>query len=176
MRDDDIIPLDPRTPLSRVLIGGLALAVLSLAAVLLIDGRLARAVPRDFLPAFAAVMIDHSEVFGDGCGVMFFLAGVWLLDPNRRRCLPRLALACWGSGIAANVVKLCIARPRPYQWIADTADGTSASFGSWFPLASQGTAWQSFPSAHTATAVGLAIGLSVLYPRGRVLFIGLAAL
>ena len=35
---------------------------------------------------------------------------------------------------------------------------------------------QSFPSAHTATAVGLAIGLSWMYPRGRWLFAVFAAL
>jgi membrane-associated phospholipid phosphatase len=35
---------------------------------------------------------------------------------------------------------------------------------------------QSFPSAHSATAVGLAIGLSWLYPRGRWLFAAFAGL
>ena len=33
-----------------------------------------------------------------------------------------------------------------------------------------------FPSAHAATAVGLAIALGVLYPRGRWLFIAFAFL
>ena len=35
---------------------------------------------------------------------------------------------------------------------------------------------QSFPSGHTATAVGLAFGLGWLYPRGRWLFLGFAVL
>jgi undecaprenyl-diphosphatase len=39
-----------------------------------------------------------------------------------------------------------------------------------------GHALQSFPSAHAATAVGLAIGLSALHPRGRWLFAAFALL
>jgi undecaprenyl-diphosphatase len=35
---------------------------------------------------------------------------------------------------------------------------------------------QAFPSAHTATAFGLAIGLTWLYPRGRWLFATFAVL
>ncbi len=39
-----------------------------------------------------------------------------------------------------------------------------------------GSASQSFTSAHTATAVGLALGLGWLFPRGRWLFVGFAVL
>ena len=35
---------------------------------------------------------------------------------------------------------------------------------------------QSFPSGHTATAVGLTVGLIRLYPHGRHLFVALAVL
>ena len=45
------------------------------------------------------------------------------------------------------------------------------------PLAtSSSRSAQSFPSAHTATAVGLALGLGSLYPQGRRYFAALAAL
>jgi membrane-associated phospholipid phosphatase len=45
-----------------------------------------------------------------------------------------------------------------------------SSFGPWLPLGSLGSPNQSFPSAHTATAMGLAIALMVVYPRARWLF------
>ena len=57
-----------------------------------------------------------------------------------------------------------------------TDGGVAESFGRWFPLLGEGSAGQSFPSAHTATAVGLAIALSWLYPRGRWMFATLALL
>jgi membrane-associated phospholipid phosphatase len=44
------------------------------------------------------------------------------------------------------------------------------------PLISGGSDGQSFPSAHTATAVGLSAALIWLYPQGRLLFTLLAAL
>ena len=36
--------------------------------------------------------------------------------------------------------------------------------------------FQSFPSGHTATAVGLAIGLTYVFPRGKYLFAVLAVM
>ena len=36
--------------------------------------------------------------------------------------------------------------------------------------------YQSFPSGHTATAVGLAVALACAYPRGRWFFAGMALL
>jgi membrane-associated phospholipid phosphatase len=153
----------------------LLLAVPACAARWWLDEPLALATLHLDLPHFVFTMIDHSEVFGDGCGVLFFIAAVWMLDPARRRCLPRLMAAGYGSGLAVNVVKLCIARPRPFYWMEQRLAG-GAQFGDWFPLASNGSAWQSFPSGHTATAVGLALALSSLYPRGRALFATLAVL
>ena len=152
------------------------LAVLAAAAVPTIDGPLAVAAMHTELPHFVFTMIIHSEVFGDGCGVLFFFAAVWLLDPARRRCLPRLIACAYGSGLAVNVVKLFVARARPFYWLEQQGGKGLPSFGEWFPMGGNGTAWQSFPSGHTATAVGLALGLAALYPRGRVLFLSLAVL
>jgi membrane-associated phospholipid phosphatase len=152
------------------------LALLAAAAVPTVDGPLAVASMHTDLPHFVFTMIIHSEVFGDGCGVLFFFVAVWLLDPARRRCLPRLIACAYGSGLAVNVVKLFIARARPFYWLEQQGGKGLPSFGEWLPLGSNGTAWQSFPSGHTATAVGLALGLAALYPRGRVLFLAMAVL
>jgi len=151
-------------------------AVLAAAAMPTLDGPLAVASMHTELPHFVFTMIIHSEVFGDGCGVLFFFAAVWLLDPARRRCLPRLIACAYGSGLMVNVVKLLVARPRPFYWLEHQGGRGLPSFSQWLPLGSNGTAWQSFPSGHTATAVGLALGLAALYPRGRVLFLTLAVL
>ena len=44
------------------------------------------------------------------------------------------------------------------------------TFGGWLPPLTGNEDMQSFPSGHTATAVGLAIALTMLYPRGWWLF------
>jgi membrane-associated phospholipid phosphatase len=133
----------------------------------------------DFPATFPRTLIaigNHAEVFGNGATIPFFLAAVWMLDPARRRMLPRLACASWGSGIVANLVKLCVTRQRPYRWLDVGSGGIGEQFGGWFPLAGNQSMNQSFPSAHTATAVGLAFGLAALYPRGGKLFGLLAGL
>ena len=75
----------------------------------------------------------------------------------------------------ANLGKLVVARTRPNDF--DFAGGVWSTFGGWAPILTSGDlgealdhSVQSFPSGHTATAVGLAIGLSRLYPRGKWLF------
>jgi membrane-associated phospholipid phosphatase len=51
-----------------------------------------------------------------------------------------------------------------------------STFGQWFSALGAGSPGQSFPSAHTATAVGFAAALTWLYPQGRLLFPLLAVL
>src|SRR5262245_47439510 len=51
-------------------------ALLAALAVSTVDGPLAVASMHTELPHFVFTMIIHSEVFGDGCGVLFFFAAV----------------------------------------------------------------------------------------------------
>src|SRR4029450_13217898 len=74
-----------------------------------------------------------------------------------------------------------VARLRPGA--AELSGSAMNTFITWLPIANRsalgrdyGYALQSFPSAHAATAVGLAIGLSMLYPRGKWLFAAFALL
>ena len=147
----------------------LALAWVSLSA----DLPLARwAAGRDY-PRAVRELMSISEAFGHGVGVTLIVITIFVLDPARRRRLPRLIAAVLSSGLGANLVKLLIARDRPSA--ADLAQTDAiGTFAGWLPLAHNGSLHQSFPSAHTATAVGLAIMLSALYPRGRWLFAVLA--
>ena len=79
------------------------------------------------------------------------------------------------AGLAANLAKLCIARTRPSQFDFD-ALRILDSFVGWFPLGRGGSGFQSFPSAHTASAFGFAALLVWAYPRGRPAFLLLAGL
>jgi membrane-associated phospholipid phosphatase len=99
---------------------------------------------------------------------------IYVLDPARRRKLARVLAMSFGAGMVANWLKLLVARVRPHRF--DFAGTVQDTFLRWLPLGAGGSARQSFPSGHTATAVGLAIGLAWLYPRGRWLFAGMAVL
>src|SRR4029078_10475841 len=81
----------------------------------------------------------------------------------------------------ADTIKLFVARTRPHA--THNLATVSYTFVAALPLLNiaalkdgYGHHVQSFPSAHAATAVGLAIALSHLYPRGRWLFAMFAAL
>jgi hypothetical protein len=79
----------------------------------------------------------------------------------------------------ANAVKMCVARYRPHA-LAEQ-EYVWQTFAGVFPVVTSGN-WraalespiQSFPSGHTATAAGLAIGLAWLYPHGARWFFLLA--
>jgi membrane-associated phospholipid phosphatase len=127
-------------------------------------------------------LIRLSEVFAWGGSVALIVAVAAVLDRRGWRIGLVLGIASLGSGLAADGVKLLVARTRPAATAleATTASGT---FVRWFPgathttLESQfGHGQQSFPSGHAATAIGLAVGLAALYPRARWLFFVLAAL
>ncbi len=82
-------------------------------------------------------------------------------------------------GLAADVIKLLVHRVRPCRYDFQSGEpifrGLSftsvESFGDIFEAS-----YHSVPSAHTAVAVGLAVALGWLYPRGRSWFLLVAAL
>ena len=125
-------------------------------------------------PGFLRECLELVEPFGNGLGVIVIVAAVAMLDPFRRAAVPRIMAASLGAGLMADIVKLMIVRTRPchFTFQGDVWD----TFGGFFPLVSAGSGGQSFPSAHTATAVGLAAVLIRFYPRGRGLFVCLAVL
>lgn len=116
--------------------------------------------------------LEICESFGHGFGAFLIVMAVRALDPNRRRTVPWLIAGSIGAGIVANLFKLVVRRTRPRDF-----DFTNGSV--WHTYTSDAGStitMHSFPSAHTATAVGLAVVLSELYPRGRVYFFILACL
>ena len=92
------------------------------------------------------------------------------LDPGRRWAIPRVLACALAAGGAADLLKMTVMRCRPYDLPFPFPASVWNTFGDWWPILSGGSESQSFPSAHTATAVGLAAGLIWLYPRGRLVF------
>ncbi len=115
------------------------------------------------------------EPFGQGMlGLPLALIAIHQLDPQRRWAIPRVIACTLLAGGAADLLKMLVARTRPYELPWDGSIWTS--FGPWLPLLGNGSEGQSFPSGHTATAAGLAAALVWLYPNGRLLFPALAIL
>jgi undecaprenyl-diphosphatase len=152
------------------------------AAALLIDMPLARWLKEHPIGGELKRFIRLAEVFGWGGTVAVLIAVAARIDKRGWRVAVRLAAGSLGAGIAADILKLLFARLRPYA--ADLAGSSVETFLGWLPWlhpaaldhAVHRHAQQSFPSAHAATATGLAIGLATLYPRGRWLFLAFAGL
>lgn len=161
---------------ARLLLVPTFLACTAVAA-LAIDAPLARLSHDHGAIDWLGGIVRCAEMFGHGTSVAFIALTIWLLDPARRPALPRVLIMSWGAGLAANLVKLLfVARARPYLWLTWGTDRIADSFGPWLPLARYPSNEQGFPSAHSATAVGLALALAWLYPRGRWLFATFAVL
>lgn len=157
----------------RALTIALGLMVFAFAAMPL-DQWMAAWPVHDRCPAALRKLCLLSEPFGHGIGVLVIGLLVFQLDVVRRWSMPRVLLISLGSGVLADIVKLFIARVRPRHF--DMLTTASGGFSGFLPLLGSGHASQSFPSGHAAVAVGLAIGLSWLYPRGRWTFATLAIL
>jgi membrane-associated phospholipid phosphatase len=119
-------------------------------------------------PRYLHDVATISELFGRGECVLLVAILIWRLDRARLWAIPGLAMTALLSGVAADGVKMLIARARPHHF--DLLGSVWNSFGPLLPLGSLGAPNQSFPSAHTATAMGLAISLMVIYPSARGLF------
>lgn len=150
------------------LIPPLTLSLLA-AVALAVDLPVAQWAAGRAYPRFVRELMSLAEAFGHGVGVAVVLITVYTLDRPRRKMLPRSIAVVAAAGCGANLLKLLIARQRPGSADLLHAD-VWTTFAGWLPLARNGSAFQSFPSAHTATAVGLAMVLSSFYPQGSRLF------
>jgi membrane-associated phospholipid phosphatase len=119
---------------------------------------------------------DIFEPFGHGIGVVLVLITLHQLDRGRRWAIPRVAACALAAGGAADLLKMLVIRTRPNDVPLDFHGPVWETFRGWLPLLGGQSGMQGFPSAHTATAVGLAAGLIWLYPQGRLLFTLLAVL
>lgn len=151
------------------------------AAAVFLDLPLANYLHDHGLPEPLRRPVRLAEIFGWGGSVALLILTAAVLDRRSWRIVPRLAMGALGAGLLADGVKFLVARLRPAA--ADLSGNVQDTFVAWLPLLNghslerpYGHALQSIPSAHAATAAGLAVGLAALYPRGRWLFVAFAVL
>lgn len=150
------------------------LLMLGLCSYLWVDHVVsARLVEQRGLPGDLDKLFAAAEHFGTPFGQALILWLVFAVDRRRAWRIPRLAATAIMGGLAADLLKLSIGRERPkYFDFTAIAD----SFSGWFPLGVGGSQHQSFPSAHTASAVAFAVAMCWAYPKGRTVFLTLAGL
>lgn len=165
----------PEAPTSSSLLRWASLFAVLAALALLIDIPVAALCLDRCIGGEVGNLIRLSEAFAQGMSVGAIILTVGVLDPANRRRLPRLVTLSLGAGLVCDVFKLIVPRARPGH--GELPETARATFLGWEPFAeAQGFGdvldhgIQSFPSGHTTVAVGLAIGLMWLYPRGRWLF------
>ncbi len=155
---------------------GIGLLVVA-AGLARIDSTIINAADPAEWPGDLKRMFQLSELFAHGFGIVLIVFGIWHLTPERRAYIPRLISCAAFPSITAHMIKLVVARKRPTSFLDEnliphwpaTTDVTWVGAG-------QEVAWnvqyatQSFPSAHAALVCGMAIALSFIFPRGRVLF------
>ena len=144
------------------------------------DMSFVRSFTPDDMPGELRSILDKAEPFGHGYGVIFILITVWVLTRQTARTLWPLAACSLGAGLAADIVKVFVARIRPRSLLAQP--DVESSFAGLMPWLNESSgkflesSYGSFPSAHTATAVGLAVALGHFFPRGKYWFFALAGM
>jgi membrane-associated phospholipid phosphatase len=117
--------------------------------------------------------LESVEPFGQPSAVIAVSLGVVMCGGVRRGSGFRIAAGALLSGLAVLLLKLCVARVRPRHF---NFEGTVLDTFSGILPGSSGSHLQSWPSGHTATAVGFCLALSAVFPKGRWLFRVLAVL
>jgi membrane-associated phospholipid phosphatase len=159
--------------------GAALIAMGALLILLQLDGWLVAVLQS--LPRVVSQGVDRLEPFGHGFGTSVVIVTATLIAGLSWRQVSLLALASFGSGMTANLLKLLVIRRRPGALLPGAvpemprfsfvSDASLPEFSERVVSSSL----QSFPSAHTAAAFGLAVGLGVLFPQGRRWWLLLAA-
>ncbi|MCC6511573.1 MAG: phosphatase PAP2 family protein [Pirellulaceae bacterium] len=146
------------------------------------DHWLSQSIRMGDVPGDLRKAIELSEAFAHGSGVVAILLALLLASKPPRDGIWLAVATTASSGIAANLLKTAFTRARPYTYDAQAhgAQANSTEPISGWEFLGSGDFWdasqRSFPSGHTATAWGLAIGLSWVYPKASVVFFSLAIL
>jgi membrane-associated phospholipid phosphatase len=126
--------------------------------------------PNDFADA-----LELTRGYAHGSGVFFILLSVFLLAPDKRWLLPRIAIMTCGGGAIATILKMFVLRPKPTQINMDFATVETAWLWrfDWTldHVANFDAGTRAFPSGNMATAIALTIGLCLVAPKGRWLFL-----
>ncbi|MDB4622048.1 phosphatase PAP2 family protein [Rubripirellula sp.] len=154
------------------------LSIISLLLVpmaTLLDVPIARWCHADHLPQEFSKMLDLSLIYAHGSGIFLILVAIMMMAPTKRWKMPRLATLALGSGAVATLVKMFVLRPRPNSLRLDLATNEHAWIWSFdwtlSRIAEYDAGTRAFPSGYLATATALTVGLWIVVPRGRPLFL-----
>jgi membrane-associated phospholipid phosphatase len=175
---------------SRLVMGFLAIATVAgllCPLALQFDHSLSQSVRGWNAPGDLRKAIALSEAFAHGIGVTFILLSVFVVAVDRRKMIWIAILITALSGGLANALKATVVRVRPHSvdlvvdaGSASTQQGDAGANSQSAPALVASSFWdsrqRSFPSGHTATAWGLAIGLSLAFRNAWWLFAVLATL
>ncbi|MFN3190065.1 MAG: phosphatase PAP2 family protein [Aureliella sp.] len=177
----DLTPAARSQQKLRFWFGGGILAVVLTASSIPFDAFFAT---EDFIGAFPGDLqkaIHLSEAFAHGAGATAILLTVLIVSVEKRSQVWTAILITLLSGLTANMAKSAFVRIRPHsvgkiqvgegETLFDQAEANEVVEASFWD-----SRQRSFPSGHAATACGLAIGLSLIFPRGVVAFGILATL
>lgn len=160
------MPLRPRLLLSLLIAVGLA----ATAAYLLVDRPLTETVtawPAPVLEVFEVVTeLGHSTKYIVASAVVALLFHfAWRRARTRDAALLILG-AIVLPGLLVNLLKVLIGRARPHRWLQK---------GEWgFDPFTVDYDYSSMPSGHSSTIFGLAVALSIVFPRWRALWFTIA--
>lgn len=156
----------------------LACSSLVFVASLWIDNSVITKLDARGMPGDLRRIVDLTEIFAHGFGAALTLILICVLAPHLRHRLQALAGCFFMPGMAVQGIKLLVARKRPMAYGSHLPESSADAWFGLFPAWQLGSEYdyQSFPSAHAATAVAMAIGLSWVCPRGKFVFMGLAIL
>jgi len=164
----------PRCPSATRQWATCGLFVVAGLLALVIDVPLSRAMVQDRALQRLHRFLEMIEPFGQPPAVIAVSLAVLLCGGARRGAGFRIAAGALLSGLAVDVLKLCVARVRPRHY--DFQGSVLDTFSGMLRGTSGGSHFQSWPSGHTATAMGFCLALSAVFPKGRWLFRALAAL
>lgn len=137
-------------------------------AALVVDAPLSRWAFSGKRLAWLHGFLGSMEPFGQPTAILMTAGAILLCSWRLRPGVPRLVAASLGAGLMADLCKLLVSRvrPRAFDW-----SGTAlATFHEFLPGLGKGSSHQSFPSSHTATAMGFGLALATMFPEGRWLF------
>lgn len=174
-----------------MLVGAFLGAACSLACVS-VDSQVSEALRGWDVPGDLEKAINLSEAFAHGTGAAAILISVLVIAEAHRKAVLFAVILTIASGLLANGAKSAFVRVRPHSVDHIVVEDVSGSIA--MPSGARAASdseivsrdvvfadfWdarqRSFPSGHAATAWGLAIGLSLVFPRGVFIFAMLAVL
>ena len=141
---------------------------------LFVDVQVAQYFHAEKMPSFLREMVQNTETFGHGIGVVFILMVASWVNREHLKSYLQIGAITLGAGLCTNVLKFVIGRARPRDLEIASVD-VFQTFQGWLPSVNGITASQSFPSGHTTVAFAFAVCLSALHPQGKIAFFFLAA-